>query len=139
MPPAEARIVGRRSPRAIADGLLSPALGNLQGSIDPDIVNQFRAAPWHDIHEAARQARVPILMYHDILAEKEVFFDVTVEEFEEHLELIQAAALTPITFEQLYDHLRMGSPLPPKPVLLTFDDGYVGHYNHVYPLLKKYQ
>ncbi len=139
LPQAKPRNAGSTVPPAIADGLFNPALSNLQSGIDPDIVNQFRAAPWPNIHEAARQARVPILMYHDILAEKEVFFDVTVEEFEEHLELIQAAELTPITFDQLYDHLRMGSPLPPKPVLLTFDDGYVGHYTHVYPLLKKYQ
>lgn len=84
-------------------------------------------------------ARVPVLMYHDILAEKEVFFDVTVEEFEGHLERIDEEGLTPISFDQLYDHLRSGSPLPPKPVLLTFDDGYEGHYTHVYPLLKQYK
>jgi peptidoglycan/xylan/chitin deacetylase (PgdA/CDA1 family) len=78
-------------------------------------------------------------MYHDILGEKEVFFDVTVEEFEAHLKRIQEAGLTPISFEQLVHHLRTGAALPPKPVLLTFDDGYVGHYTHVYPLLKEYQ
>jgi biofilm PGA synthesis lipoprotein PgaB len=112
---------------------------SFQSSVAPSLVGQFRAAPWPEIHEAARMARVPILMYHDILPEKEVFFDVTVEEFEGHLSRIQEEGLTPITFDQLLDHLRMGAPLPPKPVLLTFDDGYAGHYTHVYPLLKQYQ
>jgi peptidoglycan/xylan/chitin deacetylase (PgdA/CDA1 family) len=124
---------------AIVEGPVAPAFQSLQKGVNPDLINQFRAAPWPEIHEAARTARVPVLMYHDILAEKEVFFDVTVEEFEQHLSRIEEEGLTPISFDQLYNHLRMGSPLPPKPVLLTFDDGYIGHYTHVYPLLKQYQ
>ncbi|MEM9769107.1 MAG: polysaccharide deacetylase family protein, partial [Cyanobacteria bacterium P01_D01_bin.71] len=124
---------------AIAPGIMNPAFGNLISAVDPSFIEQFRAAPWPEIHDAARQARVPVLMYHDILEEKEVFFDVTVEEFAGHLERIEEEGLTPISFDQLYDHLRLGSPLPPKPVLLTFDDGYEGHYTHVYPLLQEYQ
>jgi len=128
------------TPAAIAPGLVSPTLSTiLAGAVNPSFVGQFRAAPWPGIHEAARMARVPVLMYHDILPEKEVFFDVTVEEFAGHLERIKEEGLTPISFDQLYDHLRSGAPLPPKPVLLTFDDGYIGHYTHVYPLLKEYQ
>ncbi|MEM1311357.1 MAG: polysaccharide deacetylase family protein, partial [Cyanobacteria bacterium P01_H01_bin.153] len=118
---------------------MNPAFGNLISAVDPSFIEQFRAAPWPEIHDAARQARVPVLMYHDILEEKEVFFDVTVEEFAGHLERLEEEGLTPISFDQLYDHLRLGSPLPPKPVLLTFDDGYEGHYTHVYPLLQEYQ
>jgi peptidoglycan/xylan/chitin deacetylase (PgdA/CDA1 family) len=78
------------------------------------------------------------MMYHDILPQKEVFFDVTPEEFEQHLQLIKTKGLTPISLDQLVVHLQTGLPLPEKPILLTFDDGYGGHYEHVYPLLKKY-
>lgn len=125
-------------PVEIVEGIIQPVFYTLQDTVDPNLVNKFKAAPWPEIHEAARLARVPVLMYHDILEEKEVFFDVTVEEFEEHLARIEEEGLTPISFDQLFEHLRSGGPLPPKPVLLTFDDGYEGHYTHVYPLLKEY-
>lgn len=94
--------------------------------------------PWPGIHETAKLAKVPVIMYHDIIPKKEVFFDVTPEELEEHFQLIQENGLTPIGLEQLVTHLRTGLPLPDKPILLTFDDAYGGHYEYVYPLLKKY-
>jgi peptidoglycan/xylan/chitin deacetylase (PgdA/CDA1 family) len=119
-------------------GIVAPALSHLQKGVDPTLIQPFNAAPWPDINEAARAARVPVFMYHDILPEKQVFFDVTVEEFEDHLKQMKEAGVTPISFEQLVHHLRTGASLPSKPILLTFDDGYEGHYTHVYPLLKKY-
>ncbi|MGD1703892.1 polysaccharide deacetylase family protein [Dapis sp. BLCC M229] len=94
--------------------------------------------PWPTIHERARLAKVPIIMYHDILPKKKVSFDVTVKQFEKHLELIKKNGVTPISLDKLIQHLRTGKPLPAKPIVLTFDDGYIGHYQIVYPLLKKY-
>lgn len=121
------------------EALLSPILNRIQLGVHPDLVRQLAAPPWPDLHETASVARVPILMYHDVLDEKEVFFDVTVEELEAHFERIKEEGATPITFDQLALHLRTGAALPPKPLLLTFDDGYEGHYTRVYPLLQKYQ
>ncbi len=99
----------------------------------------FTPAVWPALNEKAKQARVPVIMYHDITDKKQVFFDVTPQDFEAALKSIQQQGLTPISVDQLLTHLRTGLPLPEKPILLTFDDGYVGHYNFVYPLLKKYQ
>lgn len=96
------------------------------------------AVPLPDIDGEARKAKVPVVMYHDILPKKEVFFDVTPKELEADFELIKSKGATPISLDQLVIHLRTGSPLPEKPILLTFDDGYGGHYEYVYPLLKKY-
>ncbi len=107
---------------------------NLGDSLIPFV----RQAPWPELAAAAQIARVPVLMYHDILPEKQVFFDVTPQEFADHLQLIQERGLTPVSLDALVTHLRTGLPLPPKPIVLTFDDGYAGHYEYVYPLLQKY-
>jgi peptidoglycan/xylan/chitin deacetylase (PgdA/CDA1 family) len=113
-------------------------LGAILQSVGPQLAAQLTPAVWPEIHQRSRLARVPILMYHDIPPEKEVFFDVTPEEFREHLELIKENGLTPVSMDQLVAHLRTGLPLPEKPVLLAFDDGYKGHYDYVLPLLQEY-
>jgi peptidoglycan/xylan/chitin deacetylase (PgdA/CDA1 family) len=102
------------------------------------IVAGLAARPFPEVHPRARLARVPVIMYHDVLPEKEVFFDVTIEEFEADLQFIQENGLTPISLDQLLRHLNSGIPLPEKPILLTFDDGYAGHYEYVFPLLQEY-
>lgn len=117
---------------------LEPTLSNWMVKVEPEIIAQLSAQPYPQLHERAKMSKVPILMYHDILPEKEVFFDVTPEEFEAHLQYMQQQGVTPISAKQLMDHLTKGFPLPEKPVLLTFDDGYAGHYQYVYPLLKQY-
>ncbi len=113
-------------------------MGALLGQVAPQVMAYLNPAPLPDINPLARQAKVPVMMYHDILPQKQVFFDVTPKEFESHLKLIKKKGLTPISMDQLVTHLRTGAPLPPKPIVLTFDDGYKGHYDYVYPLLKKY-
>jgi biofilm PGA synthesis lipoprotein PgaB len=111
------------------------SLDSLQNTDAPEI----ELAPWPEIHPLAKLAKVPVIMYHDIVAEKEVFFDVTPEELEAHFQLIREQGATPISLDWLISHLRTGIPLPDKPILLSFDDGYGGHYQYVYPLLKKYE
>jgi poly-beta-1,6-N-acetyl-D-glucosamine N-deacetylase len=114
------------------------SMGAVFGQVAPQVLPYLNPTAFPDINPLARQAKVPVIMYHDILPEKQVFFDVTPQEFEQHLQLIQQKGLTPISMDQLVMHLRTGAPLPPKPILLTFDDGYLGHFTYVYPLLKKY-
>ena len=112
---------------------------NSQPTLHLDILKEdAQTAPFPEINANARLAKVPILMYHDILAEKEVFFDVTPQELTKHFQMIQAAGMTPVSLDLVIRHLRTGIPLPEKPVLLSFDDGYGGHYKYVYPLMKEY-
>lgn len=43
-----------------------------------------------------------------------------------------------VTMEQVIAYYQLGEALPNNATLLTFDDGYAEHFNHVYPVLKKY-
>lgn len=89
-------------------------------------------------------ARVPILMYHYIStpprnADKyRIDLSVTPQDFERQLQFLRTNDYTAISLYDLYDHLTLGRSLPPKPVVLTFDDGYRDQYENAFPLLKKY-
>jgi len=91
-----------------------------------------------------KSARVPILMYHYISAPPpnadrlRINLSVTPEAFERQLQYLQANGYTTIRLYDLHAHLTTGRPLPRKPIILTFDDGYRDHYEHAFPLLKKY-
>jgi peptidoglycan/xylan/chitin deacetylase (PgdA/CDA1 family) len=89
---------------------------------------------------AAQTARVPVIMYHDIVERRgkgSVYFDCTREEFVAQMDRLAEAGATPITLEQLHRHLTRGEPVPEKSVVLTFDDNYQGFYDHAYPVLKE--
>lgn len=89
-------------------------------------------------------ARVPILMYHYISvpppgADKyRVDLSVTPDNFERQLSYLKANGFKTVSLADVYAHLSEGKPLPPKPVVLTFDDGYLDAYTKAFPLLKKY-
>lgn len=79
--------------------------------------------------------KIPILMYHDVSDETwgiENLF-VKPKEFEKQLQYLRDNGFQTITFEDL-DHISDFS----KPVMITFDDGYIGNYLYAFPLLKKY-
>ena len=63
---------------------------------------------------------------------------VSPEQFEEHLKYFKSQGYTTITLRDLAYHLTIGRPLPPKPLIITFDDGYEDHYRNAFPLLRKY-
>jgi peptidoglycan/xylan/chitin deacetylase (PgdA/CDA1 family) len=87
------------------------------------------------------EAEVPILMYHyvsELPPDADVYRrDLTVspEAFEAQLEYLDEADYDPITLTDLHLYLTEGYPLPEKPVILTFDDGYRDAYEVVFPKL----
>lgn len=58
--------------------------------------------------------------------------------FEQHLAYLRDQGYESITFYDLLYHLTQGKPLPEKPVIITFDDGYRDNYDNAFPLLQKY-
>jgi peptidoglycan/xylan/chitin deacetylase (PgdA/CDA1 family) len=91
---------------------------------------------------SVRTARVPILMYHYLSAPPagaDIYrqdLSVSPELFAAHLDAMQQAGYTAISLYALLDHLTHGAPLPERPVVLTFDDGYVDNYTNAFPILR---
>ncbi|GEC06687.1 hypothetical protein SSP24_43420 [Streptomyces spinoverrucosus] len=86
-------------------------------------------------------ARVPILMYHAVATDPNDAtraLSVTPEAFARQMEVIGDLGLTPLTTADLAGRWRSGRPLPPRPALVTFDDGYEGVHRHALPVLAKH-
>ncbi|MBV7336022.1 polysaccharide deacetylase family protein [Chloroflexi bacterium TSY] len=91
-----------------------------------------------------RSAQVPILMYHYLSIppdDADIYrldLSVTPQLFRQHLEAMQNAGYTTVRLDDLTAHLTQGTPLPEKPVIITFDDGYRDNYVNAFPLLVEY-
>ena len=93
-----------------------------------------------DLAFAAMGARTPVIMWHDIIKRRgrgSVWFDCTADEFKKGLDALADRGYTPVSVKDLHEHLTSGKALPPKAVVLTFDDNYQGFYDRAYPLLKE--
>ena len=92
-----------------------------------------------------RSARVPILMYHYISVpppDADVYrldLSVTPENFTAQMDYLAAEGYHPIRVSDLSDYLLNGKPLPSKPIVLTFDDGYLDNYQNAMPILKQHK
>jgi peptidoglycan/xylan/chitin deacetylase (PgdA/CDA1 family) len=58
--------------------------------------------------------------------------------FKEQLKYLRQAGYETITLNDLALHLTMGKELPPKPIILTFDDGYTDMYTNAFPALLRH-
>ncbi len=93
---------------------------------------------------AYREAQVPILMYHHIAnpapsaSALERDLSVSPEKFEQQLRHLRQQGYETITLNDLALHLTVGQPLPARPIILTFDDGYNDAYLQAFPLLQRY-
>lgn len=70
---------------------------------------------------------VPILLYHSVAdnsPSNRAKYTVRPKVFREHLRAIADSGRASITVSQLADAIRGKRPLPARPVLITFDDGY---------------
>lgn len=91
-----------------------------------------------------RRIRVPILMYHyvsnvpDDADQYRVELTVEPDVFRTHMEYLSEQGYIPISLSDLDQALLDGSPLPDKPVILTFDDGHIDHYLNVFPILQEF-
>jgi peptidoglycan/xylan/chitin deacetylase (PgdA/CDA1 family) len=86
--------------------------------------------------------RPKVLMYHrvvdDIALSRKQNICVHVQEFHKQLELLDRLGFTAITLSDYRLYQAGEIRLPRKPVIITFDDGYLDTYRLAVPLLKEY-
>jgi peptidoglycan/xylan/chitin deacetylase (PgdA/CDA1 family) len=88
-----------------------------------------------------RSVRVPVLTYHRVAPLSAVgITDLKVEpaNFDAELAALSEAGYHTIHQAQLFSALYKGTPLPPKPVIISVDDGYVDDITRILPALQRY-
>jgi peptidoglycan/xylan/chitin deacetylase (PgdA/CDA1 family) len=90
------------------------------------------------------QKQVPILCYHQIRdwrpKDKQADKDYIIPPatFKAHLKMLADSGYHTILPDELYDYLTKGTPLPAKPIMLTFDDTDGDQFEVARPELKKH-
>lgn len=118
-------------------------VGEGPASLDAPIIT-----PAHPPHV---RTHVPILMYHlvgpypvrqewtnDYGYNIEYGLTVTPGQFAAEMRYLAGKDYHAISFTRLADALLYGLPLPPRPVILTFDDGRQSPWFHALPVLRRY-
>ena len=79
---------------------------------------------------------LPIFMYHSLSGAGGS--SISAEAYEADLKYLAENGYSAVTFAQLVDFVYHAKPLPPKPVVLTFDDGYYNNLAQGLPLAIQY-
>ena len=87
---------------------------------------------------------VPILCYHQIRdwrptdSKTAKAYIVPVNAFQQQIKMLADSGYHTVLPDQLFNHLTKGTPLPSKPVMLTFDDTDLDQFTIGLPELNKY-
>jgi peptidoglycan/xylan/chitin deacetylase (PgdA/CDA1 family) len=79
-----------------------------------------------------------ILMYHKVNDIPENPTTVPVGRFDEQLAQVRELGYQPVDLEAVLDHYTLGTPLPDKALLVSFDDGYRDTLENALPVLQKH-
>jgi peptidoglycan/xylan/chitin deacetylase (PgdA/CDA1 family) len=85
----------------------------------------------------AEEITIPILTYHNFTKDIGSSYIINIIEFEKQLDYLATHNYAVISLSELLKGLRNGQ-LPPKPVVITIDDGFKSTFTLAYPVLKKY-
>lgn len=84
---------------------------------------------------------IPILMYHSVSNQAQAIFApycVAPDQFREQIAWLAGQGYHAVTVAHLIEALQTGSALANKPILITFDDGFLDFYTHALPILAEY-
>lgn len=103
--------------------------------VTADNVAEHMAGYWDvpDPDAAEYSTQVPILMYHDLEGDS-----LPAAQMEEQIAALAQAGYTSVTLADLRAYVEQGAELPEKPIVITFDDGYLSNMTYGLPILEKY-
>lgn len=82
---------------------------------------------------------VPILLYHHIaVRQSENVYYISPNTFQQQMHLLHQWGYKTISVELLVTAIKQGVDLPPKPVIITFDDGSQTVYTNALPIMQRY-
>lgn len=89
--------------------------------------------------EGGEAVPVPILMYHSILKDpaSACAYVVSPELFRSDMEYLRDNGYTTVFVSDLVDYAYSGARLPEKPVVVTFDDGFLNNLTYILPILEE--
>jgi biofilm PGA synthesis lipoprotein PgaB len=98
------------------------------------------AAP---VQAAPAEQTFDVFSYHDVRDDVEDDIDidpiaVSTRRLTQHFAWLREHGFRPVSVEDILAARAGTRPLPPKAVLLTFDDGYASFFTRVYPLLRAF-
>lgn len=81
---------------------------------------------------------VPVLMYHHVGSlEEKSSLNVSTEAFQNQMEFLKVHRYNVMSLSYLVNLIKSGKKIPPKTVVITFDDGNVDNFKNAFPILKK--
>ena len=85
------------------------------------------------------EVNVPILLYHHVYpCPTPNWLETDVDLFEYQMRYLGRHGYQTITTMQLREAVLQGAVLPPKPVIITFDDGYENIFTYAFPIMERY-
>ncbi|MBV6271516.1 poly-beta-1,6-N-acetyl-D-glucosamine N-deacetylase PgaB [Alcaligenaceae bacterium CGII-47] len=91
---------------------------------EPWPANHFLALAYHDIEDTDPDQR---------------FLSVRTDLFVAQMQWLRDNGYQSVSVDQILSAHQGGKPLPPKAVMLSFDDGYESFYTRVFPILKAFK
>ena len=79
-----------------------------------------------------------VLMYHKVNDEPENFVTIPVTLFDEQMAQLGELGYAPVSIEDVRAYYIDGATLPPRAVLISFDDGYRDNLENAAPVLQRY-
>ncbi len=88
---------------------------------------------------ATPATKLLIIMYHGFTQDgKESEYVINASKLEDDIVCLKEQGFDFINTKDLTDYVYSKKPLPQKPVMLTFDDGYLNNYTYAFPIIKKH-